>query len=511
MVFPGLTMRRVDTSVELHSGETFIIGGLISSCSHAPGGKPIDSATLSQICVPCPIGMCGTVACLPSGLGLPLALGTVPTAPHDCEGDKELIMLFTATLLEPRLPAPAARGASTGDVITTDYSGSPVPHPDAELDRLFNLVRRLRGEFVVDSAEGEVLIRVPLPSGHSLDPAGPELDCKQPHPPAVQLSELAPSLQKDAGARELSELEVVGSQSGTGQWSFGPAGPSDASLMGKIVLNESARPAVSCTGEPMRTATSQGCTARCCQRLTPALRLSPVDPPASNDTGCDGLCTADGTACAEPDCLQSMIELQRQLGLLHLKATIDFALADQEANHAEQRLADRTEHMAELHQAQRALWDAERKALELQHRQALEHQRELFELRMASAKESFEYRLANLEMRRDREFAQFESGLRAARADSESLPEGDAHPERNRVRLRDQMGPPPSLTAPAVGMLEPAEFSRTPAPPSLGSAGEIAKLRREVARLRALVEDLLCVSPESPPVPKPQDSDDEAP
>ena len=108
----------------------------------------------------------------------------------------------------------------------------------------------------------------------------------------------------------------------------------------------------------------------------------------------------------------------------------------------------------------------------------MRHERELADLRLDQVRKTYEARLAS-----------FDSDIN--------------------WRSRDKAVAAPSDAARREG-LAPAEFSRPSPSISAAHVAEIDMLRREVCRLHALVEDLLCVTPETPPAPVPQHDPDDS-
>jgi hypothetical protein len=192
----------------------------------------------------------------------------------------------------------------------------------------------------------------------------------------------------------------------------------------------------------------------------------------------------DGPGCSEEefaDYVQSVHEavqarIQWEAAIMHARWSAE--MARQQAKHTEELMEAQAKHQSELQKAREAVWDVERRAIEAQHREAMKHERELADLRLEQVRKTYEARLASFDI--------------------------DVN-----WRTRDK-AVPASTDATRREGLAPAEFSRPSPSISAAHVAEIDMLRREVCRLHALVEDLLCVTPETPPAPVPQHDPDDS-
>jgi hypothetical protein len=224
---------------------------------------------------------------------------------------------------------------------------------------------------------------------------------------------------------------------------------------------------------------------------------------------------------AQAQYLEEMMEarINHEREKLEIKSAAESAVAKLSARHAEELARARTEQAAELVRAKEEAWEFERKLLEAHHRQAIEHERELAQLRREHLQELHAMRLASLQS----EMAMLRGSSPTKPAAANAMNESDARaPSRTGAASeRPDAHGSTEIIAPRVARsigrvwpmpdreldaLRQTDFTDSVPPVPRPIADELEELRLEVDRLRSLVEDLLCVGPGHPPAPVPQNA-----
>lgn len=356
-----------------------------------------------------------------------------------------------------------------------------------------------------------------------------QLDADQPHAPAVLLLGARTAPARPAGGECLTahDVKVKVAEATDARLIFGTGVNSDCGILGNIVVCEARTQSGNCRG--ICCDSSEDDEDACPGTCKRPVRIQSVEPDDDDDDDdCD-----DAVESFISQVLQSQMQylecmmrvrLQHEKDLMEAKGAAESAHAKQRAEHAEELMKLRLDHMAEILTMQEAVWETERKAMADRHRDALEHERELAELRTKHIEQLQSHRIAALES---------EVKLLRGQAGS-SEPERVAHtPDdvgrqssatrrpvlvelpiqvENLTSGRVRYSPVPpkptdqvAATNPHSG-LERVELTTPPISTSRPTPTEIERLRREVARLHALIEDLVCIAPEAPPSPKPQSS-----
>lgn len=493
-IVPGIMQRRIDTSIEVQSGETYVVGGLRHNTtgSASRGAELLERAWLTRTA----IGTCLS-GLFPSAPFIPdpnLIQATRAIAEQDKER-KELIVMVTADLVDPLNPNARQENAEAEQL----HFKRPQP--------------------------------VAIPSDSELFQAGAEMDVDQPHAPAILLTPLgkAPGDKfcSDRPRVRLSEARV--STSPSQRILFGVGADSDSGLAGNIAVHESEEIGSACRDNCcVKSDRCQPGDAGCCRQTVHVQKL--------DDDECDD---EEADECVESfisQVLQSQMQylegmmrarLHHEKELMEAKVAAESALAKQKAEHVGELMKLRVEHMAEILAVQESIWDSERKALSDRHRDAIDYERELAELRAKHVEELQTQRIAALESEVERLRGQADSGEPERVAHSSDDPGRQSRTTRRPVLVelpihveelasgRVRYSPiPPKPTDPATNteprdVLERVELTTPPIATTRPTPTEIERLRHEVARLHALIEDLICVAPEAPPSPQPQSPDDD--
>ncbi len=228
---------------------------------------------------------------------------------------------------------------------------------------------------------------------------------------------------------------------------------------------------------------------------------------------------------AQAQYLEEMMDarLNHEREKLEIKWAAESAVAKLTARHTEELARVRAEHAAELVRAKEESWEFERRLLEAHHRQAIDHERELAELRREHMQELHAMRLAALQS----EMAMLRGDAATKPAATSAATGSDPHAsvrsgapwQRPVAGARGATATIAPHVARPIGRVQPTpdreldelqqtDFTAGVPPAPRPVADEIEQLRHEVARLRSLVEDLLCVGPGHPPAPVPQSASD---
>jgi hypothetical protein len=217
--------------------------------------------------------------------------------------------------------------------------------------------------------------------------------------------------------------------------------------------------------------------------------------------------------------MRARLEQERQL--LQTKAEAESAIAKQQVSHAEEILRLRSEHIGEIQEMKETIWAVKFEALETQHQQALEHQRDMFALQQRHTEQLQSERVASLQaeirsLRSRMDGGEAERVAHAPDAVYQSSSGRRPIPVEMPIQVEDlasgrvryvPVPPKPDnvvLYQPS-DVIERIEFSTPPISTSQATMWqEMECLRREVGRLRAVVEDMLCFAPDFPPNPVPQ-------
>jgi hypothetical protein len=249
-----------------------------------------------------------------------------------------------------------------------------------------------------------------------------------------------------------------------------------------------------------------------------------------HDDQCEGECDEDAAVFiedvlrAQAQYLEEMMEarINHEREKLEIKSAAESALSKLTARHAEELARVRTEQAAELVRAKEEAWDFERKLLEAHHRQAIEHERELALLRREHMQELHAMRLASLEseiamLRGATPTKSAAAGTATTEPSSQTSVRIGAGGERSIADASGSVQPVAPHVALSIGRvrsmpdreldeLQQTDFNAGTPPVPRPAADEIEQLRHEVARLRSLVDDLLCIGPGHPPTPVPQNA-----
>jgi hypothetical protein len=494
-IIPGIIQHRLDTSIELQSGETYVAGlGAHSVKSPDRGSSLIENAWCSRMALACLPGLLPCTPCMPDQ-NLLHAMRAI--AEHVEAEPTELIVMVTAELVEPLKPGLVKGTAGTGH--------RPLAHPQPAA--------------------------TPFDFDFDLTQAGAEMDADQPHAPAILLTPLdkCPG-DKDCGDRprvRLSEARV--STHPTQRLLFGVGVDSDCGLAGNIVVHESEEIGSACRDNCcVKSDRCQPGDAACCKQSVHVQQFD-VDECGDEDTG---ECVESFIAQvldSQMQYLEGMMRarLHHANELMEAKAAAESAFAKQKAEHFAEIMKLRVEHMGEIIALQETIWDSERRALSDRHRDAIDHERELAELRAKHVEELQSQRIAALESEVKSLRSQVGSNAAervvqspddlnrqssaARRSAFVELPIQVEELTSGRVRY-SPVPPKPSdqaATTEPDDVVERVELMTPPIAATRPTATEIERLRVEVARLQALIEDLICLAPEALPSPKPQSPDNE--
>ena len=497
---PAIRQSRIETTVSVHPGETALLSGMVSHTSAA--------ASLMVPCfveLPC-FGHVSFPVCSPIQISQPI--------------ERHVILLAKADLADP-LFRQASSGAVTGDVVTAEHitcrdirldvneaqTGRVLfglgVHSDAgllekadvdEVRGLIELVHRLDGDLIVDAEEGDVVIRLPLDSCPDVLQTVYELDADQPHPILSPRLEVAPfpDLCPDSGGcgyRAVLEGDTASLFFGAG---------ADAELA----------PSAGCRRDGCcRQAAADDDAPACCRK----------NAQDDSEDGDDDESSGDDSDDLVEQMFQMQLDYVKQSFLARLeyereilKSHADVAIARQEIEHVHELMDLRLAHQTDLERAHRATWESQRQALEAQHERDLaglreEHVKEMYEVRVAA----MEKEIQSLHDQTARnEVAKTDS--HPTSIDSQSQDDTDVLWVREPLRVEDltsgrvRYPEPAGEGATADEEVEPVQFTVRAHERQGPMEGEVERLRRDLARLRALVEDLLCTAPDSPPTPVPQ-------
>jgi hypothetical protein len=319
-------------------------------------------------------------------------------------------------------------------------------------------------------------------SEHGVKHADAELDCDQPQTPAVCARGVKCSV--GACARDI-ELELEWDDAATDK--AGSQADATPKVLHDVLITAPGWHPARCGDRPCchAAATHEG-SKPCCEPAEQCTEAA-CDKRCEHDEGCDEICCEQDAVATH--CWEHMLHVRNQWESALYRASLATELAEQEAEHAVQLLDERTQHFAELQRVTESAWHAERNAIEAQHRQAVEHEQELAALRVKHLRETYESRESAMA-----------SEIRSLR---DRLHSGEADRAQH-ARVH------PSVSVVLDDKLEQVEYNMPASVKSRSQQNEIERLRREVTRLRALVEDLLCIAPESPPAPVPAKPYEEA-
>ncbi len=357
-----------------------------------------------------------------------------------------------------------------------------------------------------------------------------ESDAEQPHAPAILLTPSGGDPNRDEPTIEprirLAQVRVH--ESPTNKTLFGRGVRANVGLVGEIVDADTIKQMKMCLQSGCEQKSHcQNCHGKCCDQVVELQRIDSDDCDEEEDDDVESF--IEQVLHAQMQHLESMMRarLAHERELLEAKAAADSALAKLKAEHADEILRLRLDHVAEMQNLKETVWGMERRSLELQHQQALAHERHIAELRVQHADEFQAQRIValrseirQLQEKNDANCPECKPVTDLA-STREHAPRHVADPEELPVLVEDlasgrvRYSPvPPKPTVhvgaqPVHDSVERVEFSTPPLMTSHSSRAEMERLRREVARLRSLVEDVLCIAPDSPPAPKPHVPDDE--
>ena len=213
-------------------------------------------------------------------------------------------------------------------------------------------------------------------------------------------------------------------------------------------------------------------------------------------------------------------QLDHERVLLQVKAEAESALAKQKLAHAQETMRLNAEHREELHAMREAMWTAECKRLEARHEQALEHEREWAAMRHKKSCELHSQQISALEAEvrwlrgrigsdEPERVAQSKDGNRQSNLKRRPAPLEVPIQVEQLASGRVRYSPAPPSSSEVIVLSKPTEtvehieYSMPPLSTSQRDSQEMERLRREVARLRLLVEDMLCTTPDMTPMPVP--------
>jgi hypothetical protein len=490
-ITPGIRQQRVDTTVELRSGESVLIGGIVRT--GAAIAAPADA-------LPIP----------PAGFVLVPSCRSQASQPPE---QRELIILARADLASSPLRT-TTDGAVTGDLLLAEHV---VPTQSVGVDELrgvLDVVRRLDGDVVVDAEAGEVVIRMPLDSCAAVLPASYERDSDHPHPVTGSCRETASC--RDLRCCRSNEATTEVDETATGRVLLGLGIHADAGLVGNIALDE--RPAAGCPDGCCRQAACDEACDETCRRLARSRRELSESNEADEDDDSD--CSLEQFVQMQLEYLKQsfMARLEYEREIMQAQASGEIALARQQAEFARELADVRLAHRAELEKAHRAAWGAERAAVETEHARTIKHEHEIAGLRDQYAKEMYAQRLAAMEQ--ELESLRQRAAAKLARTGSPSAAAASDDANATQATTAREPAPRPAETTPggmtsrtwgprrsepqATDNVETVQFTLQSPEPHNALESDVDKLRRDVARLRSLVEDLLCSAPDAPPTPVPQ-------
>ena len=549
---PEVNTTRFENVAELHSGESLVLAALIQKTDERPKAR------------------------VPLVRELPLIKSLVSsTAPSSKL--KELILVVNAELVETVKP-----NLQQG-VTEAEGTGAAQPEIDGGMPHLILLGARstgAQGEIRINQGRSRLLhSRSDISRTHVADPdvaelvqfsgkeialtglehgattvtiwcegekepttlllqcaCDPEADTDQPHEPAVLLlpsSSRAISSHPDKRPT-IHDLEVkLAEATEEPRTIFGLGVNSDASILGRIVVNEPGKPRqvcreICCDDPEDAEKTCPGCGKRPVRIL--AAKSDECDDDDEDDDADDALESfVEQVLQAQMQYLETMMRerLQHEHELMEARVAAESALAKQRVEHAEEIMKLRTAHLGEIHKIKETMWESERVAMEARHRQAIEHEHKLAELQRKHDQEMQSHRMTALE----NELRNLRSQLGSAPQDSIAQTSAASPRQIPAVKVpspielpihvedltsgRVRYSPTASGQADVIIQLKPhdgverLEFSTPPISTGSSLHDEVERLRRDVGRLRALVEDLLCVTPESLPSPMPHTSADE--
>jgi hypothetical protein len=492
-VIPGVMQRRVDTQIEMQSGETYLAAWLASRTSTK---NRVSSIIEDAWCVRVAIHSCfsGLIPCLPCIPDQNL-LRAMRFIAEQGEDQTDLIFMITADLVELHKPS-----ADTANADDSELPSSRLHPVTASFD-------------------------------FDLSLAGAEMDAEQPHAPAILLTPLD-RFPSDKDRRDLPRVRISDAHSNGGQSRrllFGVGVDSDCGLAGNIVLHESEEVGSACRDNCcVKSDRCQSNDPRCCVQTVQAERLDADE--------CDDEQAGECVESFITQVLQSQMQylegmmrarLHHAQELMEARATAESSHAKQKAEHLAEITKVRVEHMAEIVALQESIWDSERKAMADRHRDALDHEREVAELRTKHVTELQSLRIAALES----EVKSLRSQIGSNPTDRVAQTPEDLNRQSGTTRRPVLVELPIHVEELTSGRVryspvppKPTELDRSPQPhdsvdrvelitppitATRPTASEIELLRHEVARLHALIEDLICLAPEAPPSPKPQSSSGE--
>jgi hypothetical protein len=335
-----------------------------------------------------------------------------------------------------------------------------------------------------------------------------DADCEAPHRPAVLLTPTTPPHGAGACNGHHAKLSLL------------PA--LDRAVCGAACRESTVRVQVCCQDEPpCETDASE-----CCNNVRVTCMTCCED---ECDEGAGGDCDEEIESFitqvleAQMQYLDGMMRarLEHDRELLQARAEAESRLAKQQVQHAEEIFKLRTQHVLEMQEVKEVYWAAKVKSLESQHRQALEHERDMFAMRQKHAEELQSERIATLraEVHALRNRVNLSDPERVAQMPDVVIQQSSSGrflPVEMPIQIEDlasgrvHYAPVPHKPEHVVlnqprDVVERIEFSTPPI--STGQPTmwhDVECLRREVGRLRVLVEDMLCFAPEFPPNPVPQ-------
>jgi hypothetical protein len=477
---PGIVQRRLHTMAELRSGESMVLGRFESPVDAAPAlGLTVFMPWWNESMTLC---TCVEGSLAPCSLANAMLSAAVNSLMHSRQETKELVIVATANLCDP-----------------------------------------------FQSHQG------PIEESFKLSAAAEEADSQEPHRPAILLTpaESAP-IPDSTGQRPHARLDSIPTIAlHPSQSVVGGADSRDAGLAGKIICSETVNACRTwqqlCCDDP--EVTCQQGIASCCRNgcsLGKADSDEDEDDDEEDEDDDDSCCDREIESFiaqvlqAQMQYLDSMMRarLEHERQMLQAKANAESALAKQQVEHAQEILKIRTEHLAELHEMKEALWTAKYEAMEARYIEALDHQRDLFALKQRTGEELQSERIASLQA----EIRALRNHVEPAQSDRVAHTPDGVHqsssirrpvPIEMPVQVEDlasgrvRYAPVPPKPENVVlyqphDAVERIEFSTPPISTGQTMLQELECLRRELGRLRVIVEDMLCFTPDFPPNPVPQ-------
>jgi hypothetical protein len=467
---PGIIRRCIETTVELESGETLVLGGIESHADFTPARCLSHLAHWCNGSISFGAGLASslTPSCF-TGVSLATALNVLVSQP------KDMVIIVAANRCDPL-------------------------------------------ESCEDSPESKIKLA-------DAEDAEDEADAEEPHRPAILLTPAEPSLDCESNCtRPHAHLaHVLTDECQPYRNTLRGGANMDAGLAGRILMSDSVK-------------ACQACREACCD--------DPNTCDEDNDC-CRRECTPAGNKCQQVSCdddayccdrevesfihqvlqaqmqyLESMMRarLEHERQLLEARAGAESALGKQQVQHAEHVLNLRSEHLAEIYQIKQEFWGSiHEQALRVQ---AVEHERELSALRQQHTEQLQSERIASLEaeirsLRSHRGLFETERVAHSPDAVHQSRSAPRRIPVEMPLQVEDlasgrvRYAPLPPKPDNVVlyqprDVVERVEFSTPPISTGQTMWNELECLRIEVSRLRVLVEDMLCFTPDFPPAPVPQ-------